>query len=277
MNLQADIRRFLTMVFIFLMTILIFNASDRLDCTATDNPDLYEPIPKTIRNTTINTDLIQYAYYENEDAMANLEFFVKHALHSKADFVFIIQGGILNVAIPQASNIKVILRPNTCFDIGAHRVVLEEEGALKKYKRFILMNSSLRGPFFPKWAQNACWSEKYFEKLQGKTKMVGMTANCKFGYFHDQWIEPHLQSMLYALDHTGLEVILPQMFCYKDYIEAILKGETVLTKMVLDAGYQAEPMMTAATTTNFWTECESADLLHKESYYGMDFHPFDTL
>jgi len=65
--------------------------------------------------------LVSYAYYETDDARPNADFFIKHALHSNADFVFILNGQTdLAKTIPKWSNIKVIQRDNTCFDLGAH-------------------------------------------------------------------------------------------------------------------------------------------------------------
>lgn len=67
-------------------------------------------------------------------------------------------------------------RENTCFDLGAHAEVLNKQGengqaALKhRYKRFILMNASIRGPFVPHWSKE-CWSEAYLGKVNERVKV----------------------------------------------------------------------------------------------------------
>lgn len=45
-------------------------------------------------------------------------------------------------------------RNNTCFDLGTYGVVFNEneEANVKNYKRFVIMNASVRGPFVPAWA-----------------------------------------------------------------------------------------------------------------------------
>lgn len=122
-----------------------------------------------------NTDLILYAYSESDAAQRNLRFFLDHALHDKADFIFIMMGNY-TVEIPELSNVRVIERENRCYDLGGYHEVLESNATLRTaYKRFIMLNASIRGPFFPAWADNVCWSDAYFEKLSDRTRMVGMT------------------------------------------------------------------------------------------------------
>lgn len=122
--------------------------------------------------------LVTYAYAESDFGRVNLKFFVMHALHDAADFIFILNGEtdvaetILPIGRP---NVQIIKRDNTCFDLGAHAEVLskEENGAraLKdRYKRFILMNASIRGPFVPHWSKE-CWTEAYLGRLNEKVKV----------------------------------------------------------------------------------------------------------
>jgi len=98
-------------------------------------------------------------------------------------------------------NVKVKKRDNTCFDLGAHAEVLngvvggpgwsdssgpivspnkpspegqelEDKRPLKeRYKRYILMNASIRGPFVPIWSKS-CWSDAYLDKVTDKIKVL---------------------------------------------------------------------------------------------------------
>jgi len=116
--------------------------------------------------------LILYSFYETPNALSNLEFFIKHGLHGGADFVFILNGETeVHKLLPQDhSNIHYVSRPNHCFDLGAHAEVLTTGDLYKKYKRFILMNASIRGPYLPYWAEG-CWSEIYLKKVTDQTKV----------------------------------------------------------------------------------------------------------
>lgn len=115
--------------------------------------------------------LILYAYAETANARANFEFFLAHGLHGAADFVFIINGeSNATDLIPKEPNFRIIRRKNDCYDMGAYSEVLQKDDLYKKYKRFILLNASIRGPFSPYWA-NACWSDMYLGRLSDEIKV----------------------------------------------------------------------------------------------------------
>ncbi|KAH8746329.1 hypothetical protein BGZ57DRAFT_972847 [Hyaloscypha finlandica] len=98
------------------------------------------PIPA---NASVRSErpLILYAYFETEEARFNLEFFIKHALHAQADFVFILSG-----------------------ENEAEKIIPDD--LHKRYKKFILLNAK------------ACWSDLYLNKITDEVELVGMTANC---------------------------------------------------------------------------------------------------
>lgn len=229
-----------------------------------------------------NDTLLLYAYHETRDARKNLQFFVNHALHDKMDFIFIINGANLTVKIPDRPNIKTIHRKNNCYDIGAHAEVLQmHDGALKKrYKNFILMNASVRGPFLPAWAQklNLCWSDIYLNYLDERTKLVGISATCAAQHTH------HIQSMLMILDRKGLEILEPALNCKRNFVEAVLTGEVKFASMIRDAGYDVEVAWSARKSKDYqdaedyWGRgCPTWDCLYPLKYYGMDVHPYDTI
>lgn len=77
--------------------------------------------PSTLDNAGGNRTLISYVYHETPDAKANAEFFLRHAMHDASDFVFIVNGKLDTVNWPvERSNVRVVRRNNTCFDLGAH-------------------------------------------------------------------------------------------------------------------------------------------------------------
>ncbi|KAE9374790.1 hypothetical protein N431DRAFT_221630 [Stipitochalara longipes BDJ] len=144
--------------------------------------------------------LVLYAYSESETARPNLDFFIRHALNSAADFVFILNG-LTDAAsiIPKLPNIKIVQRDNDCYDLGAYAEVLQKNDLWKGYGKFIMLNASLRGPFMPYWS-DTCWMDMYLRKLTEEVKLVGMTANC--------WPTFHVQSMIWATDSIGLSTLL---------------------------------------------------------------------
>jgi hypothetical protein len=126
--------------------------------------------------------LVLYVYFESESARTNLDFFVKHALNGAADFIFILKGE--NTAadtIPRAANIRVIERSNECYDIGAAAAVLVENDLYKRYKRYIMINASVRGPFVPIWSKK-CWMDMYLERLSESVKVQYLDA-LRMGFY----------------------------------------------------------------------------------------------
>lgn len=130
--------------------------------------------------------LILYAYAESENARTNLEFFLKKGLHGKADFVFIFNGEAPEAVrlIPtKRSNVRIVQRDNTCYDIGSFGKVLRSQIKVggegdngkgvplwHRYKWFITMNASIRGPFLPMWSQE-CWTDAFLRKVTDDTKV----------------------------------------------------------------------------------------------------------
>ena len=136
------------------------------------------PVPTDLLSSTLEPEafnstrpLILFAYFETETARTNLEFFLTHALHDGADFLFILNGDTDAAAIiPDEPNIWYVQRENNCFDLGAFAEVLIATELYKKHDRFIMMNASIRGPFLPYYA-DGCWSDMYLDKVTEKVKV----------------------------------------------------------------------------------------------------------
>ncbi|KAK6340288.1 hypothetical protein TWF730_002052 [Orbilia blumenaviensis] len=232
--------------------------------------------PSTSLSIPSDRPLITYVYYETPNARKNALFFIRHGLHFEADFIFIINGESNIVdQIPVLSNIKIVRRGNTCFDLGAHAEVLTENNnaLINTYKRFILLNASIRGPFMPTWSRE-CWSDAYLAKITEKNKLVGMTMNCNI----DKGRMKVLNSMIYATDRLGLNLILPIIsHCFKDFGSAV-QAENRAARAVLNEGYDVRALMTAASTLpDYARQCTHGTVLRPNSYFGINLHPYETI
>jgi hypothetical protein len=128
-----------------------------------------------------NRPLILYAYSETKEARINLEFFIAHGLHAAADFVFILNGPTdATSLIPVTDNVRYVQRQNDCYDLGAYAEVLVRDNLYKRYRKFIMLNASIRGPFVPYWAES-CWSDMYLKKVTNHVKAINflLTRNCR--------------------------------------------------------------------------------------------------
>jgi hypothetical protein len=95
---------------------------------------------------------------------------VKKGIHEHADYIFIFNGETdASDLVPSNPSTRIVRRGNTCFDLGAMGEVLREGDTWKKYKRFITMNASIRGPFLPTWS-SASWSDLFLNKITEKVK-----------------------------------------------------------------------------------------------------------
>ncbi|RDW89579.1 hypothetical protein BP6252_01611 [Coleophoma cylindrospora] len=243
--------------------------------------------------------LILYAYAESPTARTNLEFFIRHGLHAAADFVFIFNGPTdLTTLVPLADNIRSVERPNDCYDLGAFAEVLTHEDLYKNYTKFITLNASIRGPFLPYWSES-CWSDMYLRRITDKVKLVGMTGNCSPAF--------HVQSMIWATDRVGLELLLhptseqvsaaekyrqfnvdpssPRLppginHCFHTWSSAV-NAEVGASQLIKAAGYSLDVMMSAYhKNEHYEDDCESSgtdDVLWEGKYEGINVHPFETI
>lgn len=154
--------------------------------------------------------LISYVYSESPTSHTNLAFFVKHALHDEADFVFILYGNttVEQDLLPKGHvNINIYKKPllrESCSPLTAHFELLGGNGGtpLKDlYEHFILVNSEVRGPFIPRWS-GSCWSDAFLGLVKDKVKLVGTELACLKGE------RPHLQPHILATDKQGLAVLM---------------------------------------------------------------------
>jgi len=108
-----------------------------------------------------------YNYHQTDLAQANLEFFLRHHNPDWADLLLVVNGGTVEAMLPDW--VMVLKRPNFGFEICSHMTVLpvvlgkiasKSDKTIwskklkiklerKKYAYFILMNASVRGPFYP--------------------------------------------------------------------------------------------------------------------------------
>lgn len=116
--------------------------------------------------------LILYAYAHSDNALINLKFFLGRALHAHADFIFIFNGNAAAAELVPVhlENVRVVKRPNTCYDLGAFGEVLAQDNLWMRYKRFITLNASIRGPFLPMWSDD-CWTDAFLNRITDDIKV----------------------------------------------------------------------------------------------------------
>lgn len=84
-----------------------------------------------------------------------------------------------SVPLPDADNVEVLMRRNGGFDFCAWKEALDTPGRLHGFDFFVLINSSVRGPFFPRPEQVREWPWHFTRQLSDSVKLVGTTINCQ--------------------------------------------------------------------------------------------------
>ena len=160
---------------------------------------------------------------------------------SSVDYLMIVNGesrmlGELTALAAARPNVRVLPRANACYDGGTIGEVLRAHPELLAgtYGYYVLMNSSVRGPFLPRFYPGGRpWTAALTGLLTAEVKLAGTTISCQ--------TQVHVQSMVLATDNMGLEVLLGAgaLDCPADLMDAIHRYELASTAAILDAGYAA--------------------------------------
>ena len=192
--------------------------------------------------------LVVYVYGETHaSATDNLVFFIRTAVRSShdADYYFILQQ-IRNKVFdektlpPLPPNAHYLQHEDKCFDLGTIGWFLSSGRVdTTKYKYFIFLNSSVRGPFTVAYYYDPVWYSIFTRRLNNYIRLVGCTFNCD--------PSPHIQSYLWAMNPATYHFLTntSKVFtCHKTFRGTINEGEVAASGTLLHAGYGIESMMT---------------------------------
>ena len=141
----------------------------------------------------------------------NFEYFLKYGVQCRTQDTLVIVTDVVQQRYqPQIDalhtkcqehghQVIMAIRNNTCWDLESVRRVMHDDIVdLNLYDYFVYVNCGTTGPS-RLWA-DLPWTDVLLDKLNAKVKMSGLTLNCGSS-------DPHLQSMVYALDREGLQII----------------------------------------------------------------------
>lgn len=196
-----------------------------------------------------------YSYFEkNERYRTNLIYFLKYGYLNQfnIDYTFVINGSH-SVVFPNKPNLRVIERENRGFDFkGYHTGIINSR---RKYDYYIFINSTVRGPFIPPYAQSqVAWYQPFIQLITPKhvdpqsqpvVKLVGPTINIQSA--SDQLripigtFAPHVQSFCFAMDDQCLDYLMnsTKLFTqqFDDKMEVIINQEIGMSTLVLQHGW----------------------------------------
>jgi hypothetical protein len=219
--------------------------------------------------------LVVYVYAKTHQlAEQNLAFFIDTAVRDShdADYYFILQK-INNVSFDERqlpslpSNAHYIQHENKCFDIGTVGWFLFRGNIdITKYKYFIFLNSSVRGPYIVSYYDNSVWYTIFTSRLNDDIKLVGSTINCQFF--------PHVQSYLWVLDFKGLDLLIRNntvFACHESQIDTIANAEIFASRIIIDSGFGINSLMKKYQNIDFrLDENKKCNNLQNPTFTGID-------
>lgn len=255
---------------------------------------------RSARNT-----LLVYIFSDTDPMyIDNFDFFVNNGLSRHVDYVFVIQENpdmsnstrarltsVLEKVPPQSI---VLTHKNECYDTGTFGWALSHSlvsPLLSSYKYFLMLNSSVRGPFLqPFFPKRHDWHRFLTNLFGGPTNvhLAGASISCE-GMFsprrNAKRQSPHVQSWLLALDKPGLDLVMKDghsFACHKNREDAIWHGELGTSDLMLRNGYNIACLLGPYQGVDWRLEqhrfCNhQINPMMGHSFYGTVLSPFATV
>ncbi len=256
-------------------------------------------------------------------AFGNLKYFIKNAVRENdgVDYYFILQNvgnKIVNeteLPLLPKRNAHYIQHENLCFDFGTvgwflntytvgnpwvnQTTIADQEKKINitRYKYFIMINSSVRGPYFPPYylkfvsdykkdfEKSFYWYYVFTKRLNEKIKLTGCTICCG--------PRPHVQSYVLVTDFIGFTIMLKPgahggsrsegiFGCYPSKGDVSVYSEVASSTRILDEGYMIDCVLTKYQTINFKEKynhgCNQNKLPYVDKEFeGISLEPYEVV
>ncbi|PNH12741.1 LIM domain and RING finger protein [Tetrabaena socialis] len=204
-------------------------------------------------------NLVMYIFAPTDpEFLRNLEYFVREAIQgdTRSDYVIVVQEStdMRVVTLPKLPrHARYVRHTNRCYDWGSFGwLLLTGRVDPRRYRYFLFINCSVRGPFLPTYARGRIhWTHPFTSRLVGDVRMVGPTISCEGsplnGDFRGKWRHnPHVQSYVVATDLVGLQVLIDDgrvFHCHNTRWTTIYYSELGSSTAILKAGYNLDCLM----------------------------------
>jgi hypothetical protein len=197
----------------------------------------------------------------------NTDFFLKHGVDcANQDTVIVVGHDFYDQYLPAVEQLDkschsqhrgrvlLVARRNVCYDMESMRLVLY--GGVNglnvdSYDYLMYINCGVTGPSPDYKGGEVPWTTHLIDKLKGNVVMSGLSANCEILH-PSKKAHPHIQSMMYALNRVGLDIIKNSSSVYdcllnpKDASRAgiIDRYERGMSRTIINSGYAIAPLLT---------------------------------
>ena len=226
--------------------------------------------------------------YAGHTINENLVYFCRNGYINDPlyDFIFIFNNPDLKLEFSlDRDNVKIFNRENIGLDFAAwtHILFLKDNDKFlyEKYDFFILLNSTVRGPFLPPYynqKHQGYWPELFISKLNNDIKLVGASVS----FYH---YKPFISSAFLVMDKVGLNIgikngIFDPGNIEKSKMNIVLKKEIKLSSEIINAGYDIKCMLAFYKNIQIKTYKPaepSICYLNPTRYFGFNVNPYEIV
>lgn len=211
---------------------------------------------------------------------SNVLFFIRHGIFKSSYVKFILVcNGDDKIDVPDF--VHYVTRPNIGYDFGGWSEIIHmkvnDKLLIDDYQYFILLNSTVRGPFVPPYIKYCDWTQLFTKWINSETKLVGTTL----GVFEHM---SHIQSMCMVTDRTGLNIGIQENIFEENPIqrskqEIIMQKEIGFSQAILKRGYKIKPLVNSYFNSEINPQIRAHTLIHISNggNFGGNIHPYEVI
>lgn len=203
--------------------------------------------------------------------------------------------GVRRVAQHRNGRFTLLYRTeNQGMDLGSHNVTMaymEHVGRLRRYRYFIMINSSAKGPFVPSYMPIGWhWTHAFLERFRADVHVVASSIVC-LPEIDEGGPGPRIESWAFALDELGLQAVqeagtfarLRNCKGCKGKAGIVAAGEYGMGKTMLRLGYNMASLLSRYAQDVDWrvpAHWHCNDNVHPSrsgTYAGISMHPYETV
>lgn len=241
--------------------------------------------------------LVLYVYNAaDEEQRSNFAFFVRWGMQADDGTTYRIiltRGpGVLPLASePALPPNAAYVRTDACVGTWGALGAVKAELPLAASQYYVVVDSSVRGPFIPGYAQHALhWTEAFTSRLGPRVGLVGAAISCegapRGGDAAGEWrANAYVLPYAWATHQRGWELLRadPQVFrCHADAWDARYHGDSGASLAVLRAGLNLDCLLTRYQGVDWvqkssWRCNERVRPDAEMTYDGVSLTPYETV
>lgn len=220
--------------------------------------------------------VVFHFYDAGEVYRRNLAHFLLFGVTANCDFLIIEQGSSLGLGVIR-TNVSSIQTANIGHDFGGIVEALNRKSIPLDRASYFFINSSVRGPFLPRWAGSQ-WVAPFLTRLEEGAGFVGVTSYETPNTSVSEGPPSHTQSSAYALSGDAFRSLVNSGFYVlpdtidKDHI--IRDYEVGMSRLLDSQGFTADALLPQsrpsfpAVSKN--TTSRDGDMNYVGGYFGQN-------